>query len=174
MVFYQSTIPEAVRKRHRPSRADDTDSSFDSSDSEYDAMSDSEPTVKPKSQAEEDIDNGPTALEEVLEAVKTVKEPVVPRVVEEDDEIKKLLLERNRGGDLSHDDYKPFYVTVNRKPEVQQARLKLPVCGEEQVIMEAIRNNTVVIICGETGSGKTTQVPQFLYEAGFSHPDSGT
>jgi ATP-dependent RNA helicase DHX37/DHR1 len=39
--------------------------------------------------------------------------------------------------------------------------------------MEAIRNNTVVIICGETGSGKTTQVPQFLYEAGWSHPDSG-
>jgi len=169
----KSTIPEAVRKKHKPSKAYDSDSSFDSSDSEYDAMSDNEPTEKPKTQVEEDIDNGPTALEQALEAVKTVKEPVLPRVVEEDDEIKKLLLERNRGGDLSHDDYKPFFVTVKRKPEVQQARLKLPVCGEEQVIMEAIRNNTVVIICGETGSGKTTQVPQFLYEAGFSHPDSG-
>jgi ATP-dependent RNA helicase DHX37/DHR1 len=135
-------------------------------------MSDSEPAIKPKSQAEEDIDNGPTALEQAVEAVKGVKEPVTLRVVEEDDEIKKLLLERNRGGDLSHDDYKPFYVTVKRKPEIQAARLKLPVCGEEQVIMEAIRNNTVVIICGETGSGKTTQVPQFLYEAGFSHPNS--
>ncbi|KAI9285729.1 P-loop containing nucleoside triphosphate hydrolase protein [Umbelopsis sp. AD052] len=168
----KSTIPEAVRKKHRPSKADDTDSSFDSSDSEYDAMSDSEPAMKPKSQAEEDIDNGPTALEQAVEAVKGVKEPVTLRVVEEDDEIKKLLLERNRGGDLSHDDYKPFYVSVKRKPEIQAARLKLPVCGEEQVIMEAIRNNTVVIICGETGSGKTTQVPQFLYEAGFSHPDS--
>ncbi|KAI8582343.1 hypothetical protein K450DRAFT_228538 [Umbelopsis ramanniana AG] len=135
-------------------------------------MSDSEPAMKPKSKAEEDIDNGPTALEQAVEAVKGVKEPVTLRVVEEDDEIKKLLLERNRGGDLSHDDYKPFYVSVKRKPEIQAARLKLPVCGEEQVIMEAIRNNTVVIICGETGSGKTTQVPQFLYEAGFSHPDS--
>ncbi|XP_044419378.1 ATP-dependent RNA helicase DEAH13-like [Triticum aestivum] len=37
----------------------------------------------------------------------------------------------------------------------------------EQEIMEAIYENTVVILCGETGCGKTTQVPQFLYEAGF-------
>lgn len=31
-----------------------------------------------------------------------------------------------------------------------------------------------MIICGQTGSGKTTQVPQFLYEAGYSSPDSTT
>jgi ATP-dependent RNA helicase DHX37/DHR1 len=43
---------------------------------------------------------------------------------------------------------------------------------EEQPIMEAITNNDVVIICGETGSGKTTQVPQFLYEAGYSSPET--
>lgn len=41
---------------------------------------------------------------------------------------------------------------------------------EEQRIMEAVIENDVVIICGETGSGKTTQVPQFLYEAGYSSP----
>ena len=35
-------------------------------------------------------------------------------------------------------------------------------------IMEAIRDNSIVLICGETGSGKTTQVPQFLYEAGYT------
>jgi hypothetical protein len=34
--------------------------------------------------------------------------------------------------------------------------------------MEAIHANPVVIVCGETGSGKTTQVPQFLYEGGFT------
>jgi ATP-dependent RNA helicase DHX37/DHR1 len=65
-------------------------------------------------------------------------------------------------------------VVVTRPPEVEDARLLLPIVTEEQPIMEAILLNTVVVICGETGSGKTTQVPQFLYEAGFGSPDSGT
>ncbi|XP_074596949.1 putative ATP-dependent RNA helicase kurz [Brevipalpus obovatus] len=60
------------------------------------------------------------------------------------------------------------YVPVYRKKEVEEARSKLPIIGEEQTIMETIRYNRVTIICGETGSGKTTQVPQFLYEAGYA------
>lgn len=65
-------------------------------------------------------------------------------------------------------------VVVTRSPEINDARLLLPIVTEEQPIMEAILLNTVVVICGETGSGKTTQVPQFLFEAGFGSPDSGT
>jgi HrpA-like RNA helicase len=52
----------------------------------------------------------------------------------------------------------------------QSDRNQLPIIMEEQRIMEAVIENDVVIICGETGSGKTTQVPQFLYEAGYSSP----
>ncbi|KAI0004526.1 P-loop containing nucleoside triphosphate hydrolase protein [Russula compacta] len=63
-------------------------------------------------------------------------------------------------------------VAVTRLPNVDEARLLLPIVTEEQPIMEAILLNTVVVICGETGSGKTTQVPQFLFEAGFGSPDS--
>ncbi|XP_060104989.1 probable ATP-dependent RNA helicase DHX37 [Heteronotia binoei] len=63
------------------------------------------------------------------------------------------------------------FVSVDRAPEIQEARLRLPILAEEQVIMEAINENPVVIICGETGSGKTTQVPQFLYEAGYASSD---
>ena len=46
--------------------------------------------------------------------------------------------------------------------------MKLPILSEEQIVMETINEHDVVIICGETGSGKTTQVPQFLYEAGYA------
>uniref|UniRef100_UPI004038EB74 putative ATP-dependent RNA helicase DHX37 n=1 Tax=Callospermophilus lateralis TaxID=76772 RepID=UPI004038EB74 len=64
------------------------------------------------------------------------------------------------------------FVPVNRVPEMQEERLKLPILAEEQVIMEAVADNPIIIVCGETGSGKTTQVPQFLYEAGYSSDDS--
>ena len=64
-------------------------------------------------------------------------------------------------------------VVVTHPPEIDDARLLLPIVTEEQPIMEAILLNTVVVICGETGSGKTTQVPQFLFEAGFGSPESG-
>ncbi|XP_045152666.1 probable ATP-dependent RNA helicase DHX37 [Echinops telfairi] len=64
------------------------------------------------------------------------------------------------------------FVPVNRSPEMQEERLKLPILAEEQVIMEAVAESPIVIVCGETGSGKTTQVPQFLYEAGYSSDDS--
>ncbi|XP_069817056.1 probable ATP-dependent RNA helicase DHX37 [Dendropsophus ebraccatus] len=60
-----------------------------------------------------------------------------------------------------------IFIPVDRTPEIQEARLRLPILAEEQVIMEAIKENPVVVLCGETGSGKTTQVPQFLYEAGY-------
>lgn len=69
---------------------------------------------------------------------------------------------------------KAYSVKVERSPEVQAARMLLPVVAEEQKIMEAIFNNPCVVIWGTTGSGKTTQVPQFLYEAGFGDPKGPT
>ena len=63
-----------------------------------------------------------------------------------------------------------FYVRVNRKPQLQQGREKLPIFAEEQPIMEALKENDVLILCGATGCGKSTQLPQFLYEAGYGDP----
>ena len=43
---------------------------------------------------------------------------------------------------------------------------QLPVSARRGDIMELVRDNQVVIIAGETGSGKTTQIPKMLLELG--------
>ena len=42
----------------------------------------------------------------------------------------------------------------------------LPIVGRKTDIIEAIRSHQVVVITGETGSGKTTQIPKMCLEAG--------
>ncbi|CAK1541697.1 unnamed protein product [Leptosia nina] len=64
--------------------------------------------------------------------------------------------------------HETIHIAVKRDPKIQVARLKLPILGEEQRIMELINENEFLIVAGETGSGKTTQIPQFLYEAGYA------
>lgn len=80
-------------------------------------------------------------------------------------------LETNTATDATR---KAFSVAVHRSPEIQESRLQLPVVAEEQKIMEAIHNHDVVVVWGATGSGKTTQVPQFLFEAGYGAPNGPT
>lgn len=47
----------------------------------------------------------------------------------------------------------------------------LPIHSCKSQILETVRRNQVTIVVGETGSGKTTQIPVFLYEDGYA--DSG-
>ncbi|MCW2778156.1 MAG: hrpB 2 [Frankiales bacterium] len=42
----------------------------------------------------------------------------------------------------------------------------LPVAGRREDILEAVRDNQVVVLAGETGSGKTTQLPKMMLELG--------
>lgn len=44
---------------------------------------------------------------------------------------------------------------------------QLPVTGERETILEALREHQVVVVAGETGSGKTTQLPKMLLELGL-------
>ena len=75
---------------------------------------------------------------------------------------------------VSSNPTRPYAVQVQRSEEMQQARSELPIIQREQEIMEAINNNSVVIVKGATGSGKTTQIPQFLYEAGYGSREGPT
>ena len=51
-----------------------------------------------------------------------------------------------------------FYQRQQNVPEIEYP--DLPVTAEKRAIAEAIENHQVVIIAGETGSGKTTQIPK--------------
>ena len=42
----------------------------------------------------------------------------------------------------------------------------LPIAAKREEIIESIRQNQILIISGDTGSGKTTQIPKFCLEAG--------
>lgn len=47
-------------------------------------------------------------------------------------------------------------------------RQELPIERSRTAIIDAVRGHQVVIVAGETGSGKTTKVPQYLLEEGFA------
>ncbi|WP_425600514.1 DEAD/DEAH box helicase, partial [Luteimonas salinisoli] len=49
---------------------------------------------------------------------------------------------------------------------VAQVEASLPIAGEAARIVELIRDHPVVVIAGETGSGKTTQLPKLCLQAG--------
>ncbi len=62
---------------------------------------------------------------------------------------------------------------VSRADKRNQTELKirypenLPISGKRNDIRELIENHPVVIVCGTTGSGKTTQLPKIVREAGL-------
>ena len=54
---------------------------------------------------------------------------------------------------------------------LQESRKTLPIYRFREDLMTAIREHQVLIIEGETGSGKTTQLTQYLYEDGYCEAD---
>lgn len=68
------------------------------------------------------------------------------------------------GADIASAQEKVSAIDVN-VPSISYPE-QLPVTGRRDDIAEAIENNQVVIIAGETGSGKTTQIPKICLELG--------
>lgn len=58
-----------------------------------------------------------------------------------------------------------------KKPKlttIQEVQKSLPIYAYKSDLLKAIEKHQVLIVRGETGSGKTTQLPQYLHEAGYT------
>uniref|UniRef100_A0A7N0U188 RNA helicase n=1 Tax=Kalanchoe fedtschenkoi TaxID=63787 RepID=A0A7N0U188_KALFE len=54
------------------------------------------------------------------------------------------------------------------KLSIQDQRKSLPIYKLKKELIQAVHDNQVLVVIGETGSGKTTQVTQYLAEAGYT------
>nr|XP_011459555.1 PREDICTED: putative pre-mRNA-splicing factor ATP-dependent RNA helicase DHX16 [Fragaria vesca subsp. vesca] len=54
------------------------------------------------------------------------------------------------------------------KEKLQEERKTLPIFSFRDELLQAVKDHQVLVIVGETGSGKTTQIPQYLHEAGYT------
>ena len=64
---------------------------------------------------------------------------------------------------------RPRLPSGNRKTlSITEQRKSLPVYERREQLLQAIRDNTVLVVQGETGSGKTTQMTQYIVEAGLN------
>jgi len=68
------------------------------------------------------------------------------------------------------DDYVKSFLPVSKRQQmsISEQRKSLPIYSFRTELMKAIRENKILIVIGETGSGKTTQIMQYLYEEGYT------
>ncbi|PWA55988.1 DNA/RNA helicase, ATP-dependent, DEAH-box type, conserved site-containing protein [Artemisia annua] len=88
------------------------------------------------------------------------------------------LAQELRGVGLSAYDHKPewerdsyskaFTFGPRSKLSLQEQRQSLPIYKLKKELVQAVNDNQVLVVIGETGSGKTTQVTQYLAEASYT------
>lgn len=57
---------------------------------------------------------------------------------------------------------------LNPREKIKKDRESQPIYPYREEVLKKIRDNQVVVLVGETGSGKTTQIPQYLHEIGYT------
>lgn len=62
---------------------------------------------------------------------------------------------------------KKFYATSMSLDNIKKKREELPIFKLRNELLNVISKRNVLIVIGETGSGKTTQMTQYLYESGY-------
>lgn len=104
-------------------------------------------------------------------AVGVVDEGEYEYVFDDSQQI-NFILESTSQGDFM-DKEKRFMMAqldaAERKAQsIDETRKSLPIYAYRDELLAAIHQYQVLIIVGETGSGKTTQIPQYLHEKGYT------
>ncbi|PFH62978.1 hypothetical protein XA68_10729 [Ophiocordyceps unilateralis] len=76
-------------------------------------------------------------------------------------------IERKKQASAGAEEFKKIWVDKSGSPKFQamlESRKQLPMWQFRPRVLQAVDKSQVVIICGETGCGKSTQVPSFLLE----------
>jgi len=84
----------------------------------------------------------------------------------------------NAEGDVDYRENAKFSSHMSEKSEaisdfaksktIRQQREFLPIFTCREELLQVIRDNQIIVLIGETGSGKTTQLTQYLYEDGYA------
>ncbi|XP_069491425.1 pre-mRNA-splicing factor ATP-dependent RNA helicase DHX16 [Ambystoma mexicanum] len=91
--------------------------------------------------------------------------------VMEEDEMIQFVSSVRMKGTVEKDDSLQVSEAEKVKLSIQEVRRSLPVFPYRADLLAAIAEHQILIIEGETGSGKTTQIPQYLYEEGYTKKD---
>lgn len=83
----------------------------------------------------------------------------------------KIYLSKNKENVNLHDETDNFSQKHDKQgrnqKNIRETKENLPIFSVKKDLLNIIRDNKIVIIVGETGSGKTTQLTQYLYEEGY-------
>ena len=120
-------------------------------------------SVTPSSAAleKEEVDSS-----EVREGEDAANEDAATTTIVDPLELVKRAYQRQEQGDRHSKQLSKVDEIIDKSNRLQlkDVRASLPVASCKQNILKAIAENEVVVLSGATGSGKSTQVPQFLLE----------
>lgn len=60
-----------------------------------------------------------------------------------------------------------FDISASFIPSLYKPASLLPIAKHKERLLYAIETYPVLILVGQTGSGKSTQIPQYLHQAGW-------
>ncbi|XP_075594443.1 pre-mRNA-splicing factor ATP-dependent RNA helicase DHX16 [Balearica regulorum gibbericeps] len=89
-------------------------------------------------------------------------------VLEEDEMIQFVSAVQMKGTEPDKEVAAPVPEAERRRQSAQEVRRSLPIFPYRDELVAAIARHQILVIEGETGSGKTTQIPQYLHEEGYT------